>query len=319
MGSNAWEPLLPFFSVTYTRRYLANKYERAELFQANTKSYQTCYSFIYHLQHGKLFIEQAEKAPYELRPILLFYGLVQLIKACVLTKDPQYPETSQVLAHGVSTRKRKKSGYRFLEDEVKTQRNGLFSHLLDKLFHMKQLEGEKFCMEQLLLQLPELYPTIQTVKNKEYAHKCYYKQGNLYIPASLLDDFHMTIKGLEHFLSLHNPLWLDVNGKIELEKNWLRVPVSHSFSPYHCFPFLYESKTTGLLLRNRDKLLKLPSIAVHYLLLYNLSMICRYETEWWGELFHTFDGGDLPIILQLLDSSSEAIPNRICLYLQEGC
>ncbi len=54
--------------------------------------------------------------------MLLFYGMSQLFKACLLTIDPNYPESTTVLAHGVTTRKRKKQGYQFLEDEVKVQK-----------------------------------------------------------------------------------------------------------------------------------------------------------------------------------------------------
>ena len=57
------------------------------------------------------------------KPMLLFYGMGQLFKACLLTIDPNYPESTSVLAHGVTTRKRKKQGYQFLEDEVKIQKN----------------------------------------------------------------------------------------------------------------------------------------------------------------------------------------------------
>ncbi|MEH7537842.1 YaaC family protein, partial [Bacillus toyonensis] len=56
----------------------------------------------------------------------------QLFKACLLTIDPNYPESTTVLAHGVTTRKRKKQGYQFLEDEVKIQKNGLFTHVAEQ-------------------------------------------------------------------------------------------------------------------------------------------------------------------------------------------
>ena len=62
-----------------------------------------------------------------IQPILLFYGFVHLIKACLLQQDPCYPENTSVFAHGVTTRKRKKQQYEFLKDEVKFQKNGLFS------------------------------------------------------------------------------------------------------------------------------------------------------------------------------------------------
>ena len=73
----------------------------------------------------------------------------------MLTIDPNYPSTTAV-AHGVSSRKRKKQRYHFLEDEVKIQKNGLFSHVAEQLFHIKPLEAEKFNMLELMGNIPEL-------------------------------------------------------------------------------------------------------------------------------------------------------------------
>ncbi len=60
-----------------------------------------------------MYYDQFSKAPLALKPLLLYYGYVQLLKAILLTVDPIYPQSSSVLAHGVSTRKRKKQHYSF--------------------------------------------------------------------------------------------------------------------------------------------------------------------------------------------------------------
>ncbi len=104
---------------------------------------------MYHLQHGQLYFEQAANSPLTLRPVLLFYGASQLLKATVLARSPAYPEASSVLAHGVSTRKRKKTGYQFLHDEVKIQKHGFFGYFLDELFHVKHMAGTKYQMKKI--------------------------------------------------------------------------------------------------------------------------------------------------------------------------
>ena len=55
----------------------------------------------------------------------------------------------------------------------------------------------------------------------------------------------------------------------------------------------------------------------HYLLLYNLSMISRYETEWWYELLHTYSSKDYPFILRFLEVTAQKIPYLISCYLNE--
>ena len=44
----------------------------------------------------------------------------------------------------------------------------------------------------------------------------------------------------------------------------------------------------------------LPELISHYLILYNLSMIARYETEWWSELLKTTPNDDYPILFNSL-------------------
>ena len=151
-----WKSYSCFFSAEYCQRFLKKCYQKRNIENPEQKSYENCYAFLYYLEHGQIYYQQAENAPLIIKPILLFYGLVHLIKACILTIDPAYPETTSVLAHGVSTRKRKKQNYQFFQDEVKFQKNGLFPFMSEKLFHMKQLEGEKVTMEELLQLIPEL-------------------------------------------------------------------------------------------------------------------------------------------------------------------
>lgn len=121
-----------FRSADVAQRFLLQCYKQQQREDAVQRSYTNCYPFLYYLEHGQNFYAAARQSPLSIKPVLLFYGMVQLIKACLLTVDPDYPESTSVLAHGVSTRKRKKQGYEFLDDEVKIQKNGLFTHFSEK-------------------------------------------------------------------------------------------------------------------------------------------------------------------------------------------
>src|SRR5690554_3754272 len=151
---NVWDRFSIFYSASFSQKFLQHCYKNHH--ESDKLSYQNCYPFIYYLDHGKKYYEQASISPVELQPVLLFYGLVQLMKALLLTVDPLYPRTTQVLAHGVTTRKRKKNQYEFLMDEVKVQKNGLFTYFAERLFQLGQMEGEKIIMEDLLKGIPEL-------------------------------------------------------------------------------------------------------------------------------------------------------------------
>ena len=49
----------------------------------------------------------------------------------------------------------------------------------------------------------------------------------------------------------------------------------------------------------------LPELLIHYLLLYNLSMISRYETDWWYDLLGSYSSEDYPFIYQFLSISAQ--------------
>lgn len=97
----------PFCSADTAQRLLKKSYQHQNIELAEQKSYNNAYSFIYYIEHGLAYLQQASLTPTSIKPVLLFYGMVQLIKACLLTVDPAYPESTSVLAHGVSTRKEK--------------------------------------------------------------------------------------------------------------------------------------------------------------------------------------------------------------------
>jgi hypothetical protein len=275
---------------------------------AEQKSYENCYPFIYYLEHGKIYYEQAKVSPLVIQPILLFYGLVHLIKACILTVDPNYPETTSVLAHGVSTRKRKKQQYSFSQDEVKFQKTGLFPFLAENLFHMKQLEGDKVSMDSLFKQIPELNQLIYQLEGKRSFVTVKNSGNDFFIPLEVLDTFHMTETRFADFF---------IKKAME-QYNFQKVDKSHMVfekernNSYDFTPLKYNLHDQSYVLPlTKGDGLQFHELLVHYLLLYNLSMIARYETEWWSELVKTMPNKDFPLIETFLKITLKKGPSLV--------
>ncbi|MFC0470333.1 YaaC family protein [Halalkalibacter kiskunsagensis] len=308
---------IPFYSATFSRKFLTERYEENQIAQPKTTSYHTCSSFMYHLQHGQLYFKHASIVPIELKPILVFYGYVQLLKACILTLDPNYPESSQVLAHGVTTRKRKKSSYRFLDDEVKIQKNGLFSHFLDKMFHVKHQEGEKYQMLTLLRHIADMHSLFTRINKEELSYQGRMTANRVYISAKILDSYHMTANRFEQYLEANTVEVTSKRFQVSDQKGQLEITLPSSPSIWRSNPWLFNYKGEIFLLKDKEHTnsYKLPELATHFLLLYNLSMICRYEAEWWGDLIHTFDGVDYPYIAHYLTIAERKIPLLISSFL----
>lgn len=308
-----WNKISPLLSSTNAQKFLLNQYVNKNIPGAETKSYENSYTFIYYLEHGKSFYSQAIDSPLSIKPILLFYGMVQLLKACLLTVDPDYPSSTSVLAHGVSSRKRKKQDYEFLHDEVKIQKNGLFPYFSEKMFHVEQLEGNKYSMESLLTKIPEMNSIFQF----SFQQNAQYEIGQIdksryFIPNSILDDLHMTYSRFESFLESSLPFKFTLEDKeegLDFSPQLKEHPLFISPISYHYFDRkLY-------LPRDREGFKPFPEIMTHYLLLYNLSMICRYETEWWSELLHHYSSTDYPFIKEFLSITKYKVPDYLFSYL----
>ncbi|MBD1383492.1 YaaC family protein [Metabacillus arenae] len=307
-----WNQLESFHSAETIQRLLEKKYKT----DPQKKAYKNGYTFIYYLKHAESFYHQADHAPLSIQPIMYFYGMTQLLKACILTEDADYPNTSAVLAHGVTTRKRKKQNYEFLKDEVKIQRNGLFAHTALKMFHMKHLENDKYTMGQLLKKIPEMEETFLIHRQEKIHYEVKLKDNMVKIPGELTDLYHMTASRLKEYLITQDPYLQPANHddtSVFLDGN------SQSLKrPYLSSLFMYNTTNNSFALPTaRTDIILLPETLVHYLLMYNLSMISRYETEWWYDLLLSHSNDDFIFISRFLKISSYKIPYYIWLFLND--
>ncbi|KFN04133.1 hypothetical protein D0U04_29235 [Bacillus clarus] len=319
--SYTWQQLSFFFSSQNVQRYLTRRYEKLPIQNAEKKGFENCYPFIYYLKHGKSYYELYQTAPFSIQPMLLFYGISQLFKACLLTIDPNYPESTTVLAHGVTTRKRKKQGYQFLEDEVKIQKSGLFTHIAQQLFHMKHLESEKFNMLELMERIPELQNLFQYSQKGQTLYKIdSLNKNEISFPINMLDRLHMTKERFSRYIETAcKHLSVQFIPDKSNAFNLLFSASIDSWNPLYSTPFSYNHHTNAYYwpITNdpRDYKPLLPELLIHYLLLYNLSMISRYETDWWYDLLGSYAAEDYPFIYQFLSISAQKIPYYISLFL----
>lgn len=310
---NPWKYFRTFYSSEQSQRFLGKCYKK--LNNTDKLSFKNSYPFIYYLEHGKKYFDQSKLAPFELQPVLLFYGMVQLMKAAILTFDPNYPETTQVLAHGVSTRKRKKSDYEFLFDEVKVQKNGLFSHFALKVFDINYLEGEKYKMDELMRRIPELHQIFRYTKIEDVSFQVMKCVDGFYLDSKILDKLHLSKEAFLHLLRDQNKINKEFKFCHE-EKGKLLIKENFNFDYLFCSPFQFNLSDHQFYCPIKRELFSFfPEILAHYLILYNLSMVCRYETEWWGELFHHYPSTDYPFITDFLEITKEKVPFYISLIL----
>ncbi|MEN2766774.1 YaaC family protein [Ornithinibacillus xuwenensis] len=285
------------------QKYLLNCYKRIDGVDAEVKSYENCNVFLYYLEHGRHYYEAGKQLDMVIKPVMFFYGMAHLLKASILTIRPNYPESTTVLAHGVSTRKRKKKNYTFLEDEVKIQHNGLFPYFSEHLFKMKNIPFEKITMNALLKLIPELIVLFQFEQDESLMHIGEIGDTTITIHKSICDDLNLTenafMKRLEGYLPSIETMKSNANDiTIQLNEPFLDVKG----------PFFVHSNQSIYIPKDREYFYPLSEIMIHYLLLYNLSMLSRYEAEWWGDLLTAKPDLDYPLIKAFLSITQSKIP-----------
>ena len=305
-SDDVWAWFLPFSSTDYTRHFLKAIYEKNGVQEPLSNSYKNADPFCFYIEHGKKFYRQTMCAPYELKPILLFYGVTQLLKACLLTVDPDYPKNASVLAHGVSARKRKKSRYEFLQDTVQIQKSGLFSYASQHLFAASPMDGIKLKMVDLMQSIPDLHPLYERLLNRSYCYPVFaHDDGTYSVTDDILNELHMAKDRFFHFLSQY------------IEP--VRQPVQKRlvFRVINPAVFLRDINGKWYLSCIKSNYPPISEPLVHYLLLYNLSMIARYETEWWTILHMEHTSIDLPLIHFFLDVTEKKFPMLIAEWLHD--
>lgn len=286
------------------QQFLYKCYQGIEEINPEVKSYENCHSFIYYVKHGLHFYESGKKLTTILQPILFFYGMIHLIKAVLLTKRPDYPETTKLLAHGVSSRKRKKKNYLFMEDEVMIHNHGLFPYFAEHLFGIKRASINKLKMKDLFILVPEMSPLFSLHEQQTLINIGKVNSKQLIFPLEILDHYHLTSKSFQRYLYPYLPKVLSSNTNQEDIRIDLASPIIKSSGPFF-FNTLDHSISFPL---HRNHFIPISEIMVHYLLLYNLSMVSRYETEWWGELITTKPNIEHPFIVHFLHNTSKKVP-----------
>ncbi|SDZ67365.1 YaaC-like Protein [Evansella caseinilytica] len=299
-----------FQSAEYVKNYLKKCYANKCLSSTSELAFQNSYSFIYYIKMGNSFFQQGSASPMSIQPVLFFYGLSHWLKGVLLTADPNYPATTQVLAHGISTRKRKKQSYRFLSDEIKVQKEGFFPYVSQTCFDAKQLTGEKYKMRHLLMAIPELLPMFASLEQEQPLLNAEKTDGCLKVSSVLLKRLNMSPKHYERMVKDKTGVTLKCKADDDNEnKAVMSLYLEKDTADY--FPLTTAMDQTHYIPAVLPLYWRLPEILAHFLLLYNLSMICRYETEWWGELLYSLSSNDRPFIESFLNCTKEKVPSLI--------
>jgi len=324
-----WDTFVYFESEPKTKQYLQAIYEQVDQKNGYRLAFQNTSKFIYFIKQSREYFNSAEKSNIFVKPLLIYYGMMNLIKAVVLTKDSSYPSNTSVLRHGITTRKLKKSSYQFHDDEIKIQREGLIPLFYTVMTQqpVEKIDGQKYKIKELLSILPELYDSYKT---------SFHEQRIYPLSMSVINkhklEFHVNKEVLNHYQGNKNSLLSELNTYLHLTSSHFKIEPSSNST--YIISLSSEIELNSQLVQHPmiimdfkgqyflkpiiESRLLLPPTMIYYMIMFNLGMLCRYETELWGEIIFSFSSEDMYIINEFLNNSMRVFPNLILNELFEG-
>lgn len=331
-----WDHFIYFENEPVSKNFLQERYDSLGYAEnAHRLAFQNTEKLIYYIKQAREYYHTARNSHILVQPLLYYYGMVSLIKALFISYDPFYPRNTKMLSHGITTRKIKSKNYVFHDDEMKVQKEGMLPFLFDILLHYPnptpdmEITYEKYRVKHLLSLLPELSDAYLRLFGEEtqipiiVSEKINFTSPatTLYLPEVVLDRYHLTYPsfvsylnqlqtGTSYFMENNTPL---TTGNI-IRIDWVHekyVHVDDSPNGFENPLFKQDYKGHFYLSFLREKRLMLPEEVVHFMLMYSLGMLCRYETDLWGDMHFSFSSEDTYIINEFLHASARKFPNCI--------
>ncbi len=320
---NAWDPLRYLESEPTARKFLTEAYQRNGVERPERYAFQLSSRFLYTCKQARHYYEAAARVDLMIRPLLLFYGCMNLLKGVLLVNNPLYPQNSRMLQHGVTTRKIKKTPFHLLEDEARPQKEGLFAEAA-KAFGLAPLQ-ERYTMKQLFSCLPELSVDYAKVVEKGYwvplQHKSH--RQTLIFPHCTEGVLAYSTDTFLHYLNRLAPDGMQFApgeplSPVEQRGNRSIVYRLENNQSIERHPLFALTSSEMRFWNHPDDVPPTPAWASHYLLLYLLGMLCRYETESWGELVLSHSYAELYLVERFLDVHQALYPTIIFQAMQNN-
>jgi hypothetical protein len=286
------------------RDFLIKKYPVSE---AKTLAYRNVHAFTSYIKQGMALFHTAERSDYWSQSLLLYYGMMSLLKALALCFDPSYPQNTAVLQHGLTSPKRKKEPYRFFHDEIRVQKDGFFPYL-SQLFHHPVAAGERFKLGSLCSFLPDLQEISVLLKQKTYYWEISYTNEKITFPTSLLDQLCIPIEAFVNRLNKKNHVCLFTLDS--LTEQYITLKFSGDIMQHPWFRKCKRGKLYLWINTTHSLVDPLPEILTYYGLFFSLSMLSRYDPPVWRELCNDTEKEQL-MIQQLITTAQHAFPSLI--------
>jgi hypothetical protein len=294
-----WSRLSYFESESNAREFL----ERFSL--SDDDLADTASSLAFTMRTAREYYEAAERVTVLTQPLLIFYGMTALSKVLFTSiHGKKSPSTKHDLE------KIKDWNGVFAQLSLRVGKDGTFPQF-HGCYSQVRLHNLTFSMKELMSVVPEVKVEFETVYNeKSLALRILRDKNYIRIIDSELERY----KDLEKLIfsiprisetCLRNAQRVDETTMILYRSG----PSSEVWDP--------AIRTTSgeeylvIPLRKDNKDISPPEMSVHFLIMYLLGMLSRYQPKEWGEIIKGEDSGEIYIIRKFLEATTRKFPNLI--------
>jgi hypothetical protein len=291
-----WSRLSYFESKHNSKQYLDGKFQTA-----NDELTDTANSLAFTMSTAHEYYEAAQRVTILTRPLLIFYGMTALAKVLFMaTHGKKSPSNN----HGLGKADNWNSVFEELTVEIR--RDGTFPQF-HGCFNKESLAGTKFSIKELSSLVPEMKVEFEEVlKEKSRTLKIEHSDYGINIVDTEIEDYKNLVTQLFRITGFQDKYAHPqvIGKKISL---WSK---NHEIDNFITRTISGE-EYLSLPIEQNGRLLVIPEMSFHYLIMYLLGMLSRYQPEEWGKTIKGEESGEIYFIRKFLDITARKFPNLI--------
>jgi len=288
--------MLGFFESRFNcQKYLENKFD-PDLACINDSATNLSHT----VSTAQEFYKAADGVSVLTRPLLLFYGMIDLAKTLFIAT---HGKKSPSRAHGLRIVK----GWngQISELSVNVIRDGTFPQF-HGCYCKDSLYNAKFTLKELFSQIPEIKTEFETIYNEKSRALLTSRgeYGPMLIDSELteytnLDSLLTQIPG---FTEKYRIMGAGTDNRFIVGQGMGASEVmTRSISGDKYFVLPLEKETV----------ISVPEMSVHYMIMYLLGMLVRYHPEEWGKMIKGEETGEMFILNKFLTVTKRKFPNLV--------
>lgn len=296
--------MLSYFESEHNSRQYLNK----KFGPSIEKPIETAKNLAFTMRAAREYYEAAESVTTLTHPLLLFYGMTALSKVLFTAT---HAKESPSRGHGLHEIEEWTGA--FSEFSVRIQKDGTFPQF-HGCFDKETLENTEFSLKELLSLIPEVKVGFETVYDeKSRALKIIRVRHGIAIVDSELQKYRDLANLISQIPKIHGRYHKEYQ---ELQDRICLWSVNHEAEDPVVRAVSGEEYLV-LPLRKHTRIIALPQMSTHFLIMYLLGMLSRYHLKEWSEIIKGEETGEIYMVQKFLEVTKRKFPNLILNELRD--